>query len=72
MTMSAREEAAPERGKRGGDASWADTKLTGPKNEENQHGRFICYKWMVKIESSIELFFFKYLQVRSNFVHLIA
>jgi hypothetical protein len=72
MVMSAREEAAPERGKGGGDASWADTKLTGPKNEENQHGRFICYKWTVKIESSIELIFLKYLQVRSNFVHLIA
>jgi hypothetical protein len=31
-------EVAPGRGKRGDDASWADTNLTGPKNEENQRG----------------------------------
>jgi hypothetical protein len=29
---------APGRGKGGDDASWADTNLTGPKNEENQRG----------------------------------
>jgi hypothetical protein len=40
-------EAAPEGGKGGDDASWADTNLIGPKNEENLHDRFSCYKWMV-------------------------
>jgi hypothetical protein len=42
-------EAAPGRGKRGDDASWADVNLTDLKNEENLRGRFNCYKWMVKI-----------------------
>jgi hypothetical protein len=49
MAMSVEREAAPGRGKRGDDASWADTNLTEPKNEENQRGRFSYYKWMVKI-----------------------
>jgi hypothetical protein len=26
-----------------------DENLTLPKNEENPHGRFICYKWTMKI-----------------------
>jgi hypothetical protein len=37
-------EAAPERGKGRDDSSWVNTNLTGPKNEENPHGRFSCYK----------------------------
>jgi hypothetical protein len=37
------------RGKGGDDASWADTNLTVPQNEENSHGQFSCYKWTVKI-----------------------
>jgi hypothetical protein len=49
MAMSVEREAALGRGKRGDDASWADTNLTEPKNEENQRGRFSYYKWMVKI-----------------------
>jgi hypothetical protein len=42
-------ETAPQRGKGGDDASWADVNLTGPKNKENPHGRFSYYKWTVKI-----------------------
>jgi hypothetical protein len=49
VMMSAGGEVAPVKGKRGDDASWADTNLTGPKNEENPCGRFSCYKWTVKI-----------------------
>jgi hypothetical protein len=45
----AREDAAPRRGKRGNNASWANVNLIGPKNEKNTHGRFSWYKWMVKI-----------------------
>jgi hypothetical protein len=26
------------------DASWADANFTGPKNKENSHDRFSCYK----------------------------
>jgi hypothetical protein len=44
MAMLARGEVAPRRGKGGDDASWADTNLTNPKNEENPRGRFRCYK----------------------------
>jgi hypothetical protein len=40
VATSARGEAAPERGKRGDDASWADMNLTAPKNKENPRGRF--------------------------------
>jgi hypothetical protein len=37
-------------GKKGGnDAGWVDTYLTEPKNEENLHGQFSCYKYTVKI-----------------------
>jgi hypothetical protein len=46
---SARGEVAPRRGKGGDYTSCADINLTGLKNEENQHGRFSYYKWMVKI-----------------------
>jgi hypothetical protein len=35
VTMSARVEAAPEKGKRGDDTNWADVNLIGPKNKEN-------------------------------------
>jgi hypothetical protein len=38
-----------ERGKGGDIASWADTNLTGSRNEKNSRGRFSRYKWMVKI-----------------------
>jgi hypothetical protein len=41
-------DAAPGRGKGRDDASWADTNLARLKNKENTHGRFSCYKWMVK------------------------
>jgi hypothetical protein len=37
-------EAAPGREKGGDDASWTDANLTGPKNEENPHSRFSCFK----------------------------
>jgi hypothetical protein len=36
-------EVAPGREKGVDDASFADANLTGPKNEENPHGRFGCY-----------------------------
>jgi hypothetical protein len=49
VTTSAGGEAAPGRGKGGDDVSWADTDLTGPKNEENQRSQFSWYKWTVKI-----------------------
>jgi hypothetical protein len=49
MTMSARGEAAPERGKGKDDISWVDVNLTRTKNKENSCGRFNCYKWMVNI-----------------------
>jgi hypothetical protein len=42
-------EAVPRRIKRRDDASWADVNLTGPKSEENTHGRFSFFKWTVKI-----------------------
>jgi hypothetical protein len=38
VATSVGREVAPRRGKRGDDASWADTNFTGPKNEENQRG----------------------------------
>jgi hypothetical protein len=37
------------RGKGGDDASWAEANFSGPKNKENPHSRFSCYKWTVKI-----------------------
>jgi hypothetical protein len=40
MTTLAGGEAPPGRGKRGDDASWADTNLTELKNKENSRGRF--------------------------------
>jgi hypothetical protein len=46
---SAGREMTPENEKEGDDTSWADTNLTGSKNEENPHGRFSYYKWTVKI-----------------------
>jgi hypothetical protein len=49
VTMSTGGEAAPGRKKGGDDVNWANVNLTGPKNEENSHGRFSWYKWMVKI-----------------------
>jgi hypothetical protein len=49
MTMSAGGEAPLGRGNGGDDARWTDTNLTGPKNEENSHGRFSFYRWTVKI-----------------------
>jgi hypothetical protein len=49
MEMSAKGEAAPGRGKGQDDVGWVDANLTGPKNEENSHGRFSCFKWTVKI-----------------------
>jgi hypothetical protein len=49
VATSTEGEAAPGRGKGENDASWAYTNLTRPKIEENPRGRFICYKWMVKI-----------------------
>jgi hypothetical protein len=44
-----KEEAAPGREKEGDDASWTNVNFTGLKNKENSCGRFICYKWTVKI-----------------------
>jgi hypothetical protein len=41
-------EAASGKGM-GDDASWIDANLTAPKNEENLHVRFSCYKWTLKI-----------------------
>jgi hypothetical protein len=35
---------ALDRGKGGGDASWADTNFTGPKNKEKLRGRVNSYK----------------------------
>jgi hypothetical protein len=49
MVTLARGEAAPGREKEGDVASWADSNLTGLKNEENPCGRFSCYKWTVNI-----------------------
>jgi hypothetical protein len=49
IVMSVRGEVALERGKGGDDASWVDTNLTRPKNQENSRGQFSCYKWTVKI-----------------------
>jgi hypothetical protein len=49
MATSAGGEVTPMMGKEGDDASWADMNLTGPKNKENSHPRFSCYKWTVKI-----------------------
>jgi hypothetical protein len=49
VTMSVRGEAALDRGKGGDDVGWADVNLTGPKNKENTHDRFSCYKWTMKI-----------------------
>jgi hypothetical protein len=45
---SAGGDVPPGKGK-GGDDVWANQNLTGPKNKENSHGRFSCYKWTVKI-----------------------
>jgi hypothetical protein len=49
MATSAGGEPAPERGKGEDNTSWTDVNLIGPKNEENPHDQFSCYKWMVKI-----------------------
>jgi hypothetical protein len=49
MATSAGGEAAPERGKGEDNTSWTDVNLIGPKNKENPHDQFSCYKWMVKI-----------------------
>jgi hypothetical protein len=49
VMASARGEAALGRGKGVDGTCWADANVTGPKNEENSHGRFSCYKWTVKI-----------------------
>jgi hypothetical protein len=35
---------APGKEKGGDDVSWADVNLIEPKNIENSHGRFSCYK----------------------------
>jgi hypothetical protein len=35
VTIVAKGEAAPGKGKRGDDISWADANLTGPKNRKN-------------------------------------
>jgi hypothetical protein len=37
-------DVAPGRGKKGDDASWVDTNLTGPKDEKISRDRFNCYK----------------------------
>jgi hypothetical protein len=42
-------EAVPGTEKGGDDASWANTNLSEPKNEENSRDRFSWYKWTVKI-----------------------
>jgi hypothetical protein len=49
MATSTGGKVAPERGKRGDDASWTDVNLTRPKNEENKCGQFNYYKWTMKI-----------------------
>jgi hypothetical protein len=49
MATSAGGEVTPRRENAGDDASWADTNITGPKNKENPHDQFNCYKWAVKI-----------------------
>jgi hypothetical protein len=37
-------EATPRSGKGGDVVNWVDVNVTGPKNEENQRGRFSQYK----------------------------
>jgi hypothetical protein len=49
VTTSTGVEAAPGKGKRVDDVSWADTNLTKSKIKKNPRGRFNCFKWMVKI-----------------------
>jgi hypothetical protein len=44
VVTSAEGEVAPGGGKGVDDGSWADVNLTEPKNKENSHGRFSCYK----------------------------
>jgi hypothetical protein len=46
---SAKGDATPGSKKGGNNVSWADTNFIGPKNKENPHGRFSCYKWMIEI-----------------------
>jgi hypothetical protein len=49
VTTSAGGDAALGRGKGRDDANWDDMNFTGPKSEENTHGRFSWYKWTMKI-----------------------
>jgi hypothetical protein len=44
MVTSTGGEAVAGREKGGNDVNWADVNLTVPKNKENLHGRFSCYK----------------------------
>jgi hypothetical protein len=44
MVTSTGGEAAAGREKGGNDVNWADVNLTVPKNKENLHGQFSCYK----------------------------
>jgi hypothetical protein len=49
VVMSVGGETTPVRGNGGDDASWNNVIFTGPKNVENQRGRFRCYKWTINI-----------------------
>jgi hypothetical protein len=49
VVTSARGEVTPGRENGVDDVIWAGANLTGPKNKENPHGRFSCYKWTIKI-----------------------
>jgi hypothetical protein len=49
VMTSTKGEATPGSEKGGNNVSWADTNFIGPKNKENSHGRFSCYKWMMQI-----------------------
>jgi hypothetical protein len=49
IVTSAGGETELGREKEADDASWVDANFTGPKNKENPHDRFSCYKWTVKV-----------------------
>jgi hypothetical protein len=49
VVTSARGEVTSGRENGVDDVIWAGANLTGPKNKENPHGRFSCYKWTIKI-----------------------
>jgi hypothetical protein len=70
IAMLARGEAAPGKKKKGDDTSWTDANFTGPKKKKINVVDSITAndQWRFKVIMS---FFWKYMQVRSSFVHLI-